>query len=133
MALTRRRRRGLILNTALILVLAALGVTSYLVVTHNNTRPAAATATVAVARGAVTSSVTSSGTVESAQTATPQFTASGTVTSVLVTVGQHVAKGQALARIDAASAQRSLLIAEYNLSAAGGRRDRRRPAAAPGR
>ena len=118
MALTRRRRRGLILNTALILVLAALGVTSYLVVTHNNARPAAATATVAVARGAVTSSVSSSGTVESARTATPQFTASGTVTAVLVTVGRHVAKGQALARIDAASAQRSLLIAEYNLSAA---------------
>ncbi len=117
MALTRRRRRGLILNTALILVLAALGVTSYLVVTHNNTRPAAPIATVAVARGAVTSSVASSGTVESAQTATPQFTASGTVTAVLVTVGQHVAKGQALARIDPSSAQRSLLIAEYNLSA----------------
>lgn len=114
----KRRRRGLLLNVGLVVVLVALGVVSYLVVTHDDTQPAAAAATVQVARGTVTATVTSSGTVQSARTASPQFAASGTVTAVLVSVGQHVTEGQALARIGSAPAQRALTIAEYNLTAA---------------
>src|SRR5207253_9323527 len=95
MVLPRHKFRGLsFVNVALVAIVLVIGVTAYFLFFKKDP-PAAGTTrpTVAVQRGAVTASVTSSGTLQSSQTASPQFETSGTVTQVLVKVGQVVAKG----------------------------------------
>ncbi|MFC5262645.1 efflux RND transporter periplasmic adaptor subunit [Kribbella qitaiheensis] len=100
-------------------VLLAIATTAYLLFFRTDSQAAGTTRpTVAVARGEVTASVSSSGTLQSSQTASPQFATSGTVTAVLVKVGQVVAKGAAIARIDPAAAEREVRIAEQNQIAA---------------
>lgn len=120
MVLPRHRLRGLsLLNVALVAVLLAIATTAYLLFFRTDSQAAGTTRpTVAVARGEVTASVSSSGTLQSSQTASPQFATSGTVTAVLVKVGQVVAKGAAIARIDPAAAEREVRIAEQNQIAA---------------
>jgi HlyD family secretion protein len=66
-------------------------------------RPAAAAA-VAVDRGAVTTAVATTGTVEPAQTRSLSFSVAGTVESVKVRAGTMVTPGQVLASIDDTSA-----------------------------
>ncbi|GAA1649662.1 HlyD family efflux transporter periplasmic adaptor subunit [Kribbella alba] len=120
MVLPRHKLRGLsMLNVALVAVVLAIAVSAYLLFFKSDS-PAAATArpAVAVARGDVTASVSSSGTLASPQTASPQFATSGTVTSILVKVGQVVAKGAAIAKIDPSAAERAVRIAEQNQTAA---------------
>ncbi|MFK4085485.1 efflux RND transporter periplasmic adaptor subunit [Kribbella sp. NPDC020789] len=120
MVLPRHKLRGLsLLNLALVAVVAAIAITAYFLF-FRSSEPSAAAArpTVAVARGDVVASVSSSGTLASSQTASPQFETSGTVTQILVKVGQVVAKGAAIARIDPAPAERQLRIAEQNQIAA---------------
>jgi macrolide-specific efflux system membrane fusion protein len=90
----------------LAVVLAAVGVGSYLVVSDGGSTPAAAqttTTTQTVATGTIRQSVSASGTLAPAVDDTLSFSSSGVVTSVLVTEGQTVAVGQALATIDSAS------------------------------
>ncbi|WP_158294127.1 efflux RND transporter periplasmic adaptor subunit [Kribbella sp. VKM Ac-2568] len=104
---------------ALVAVVLAIATTAYLLFFRSDSQAAGTTRpTVAVARGEVTASVSSSGTLQSSQTASPQFATSGTVTAVLVKVGQVVAKGAAIARIDPAAAEREVRIAEQNQIAA---------------
>nr|WP_239062491.1 HlyD family efflux transporter periplasmic adaptor subunit [Streptomyces sp. SID13031] len=107
------------LNVALIAIVLAIATTAYLLFFRGESEAAGTTRpTVAVARGDVTAGVSSSGTLQSSQSASPQFATSGTVTAVLVKVGQVVAKGAAIARIDPAAAQREVRIAEQNQIAA---------------
>ncbi|NEA32472.1 HlyD family efflux transporter periplasmic adaptor subunit [Streptomyces sp. SID13031] len=118
--LPRHKLRGLsMLNVALIAIVLAIATTAYLLFFRGESEAAGTTRpTVAVARGDVTAGVSSSGTLQSSQSASPQFATSGTVTAVLVKVGQVVAKGAAIARIDPAAAQREVRIAEQNQIAA---------------
>jgi membrane fusion protein, macrolide-specific efflux system len=118
--LPRHKLRGAsLLNVALVAIVLAVATTAYLLFFRPESEAAGTTRpTVAVARGDVTAGVSSSGTLQSSQTASPQFATSGTVTAVLVKVGQVVAKGAPIARIDPAAAQRAVRIAEQNQIAA---------------
>lgn len=80
--------------------------------------------TVPVAQGSVTATVSASGTVRSASTASASFGTSGTVTEIRVQVGDKVTKGQVLAIVDDTAAQRQLDAAEANLDAAQAALDR---------
>jgi macrolide-specific efflux system membrane fusion protein len=73
---------------------------------------------VTVSQGAVVETVSASGSVQSANTATAEFGVSGTVTSISVRVGDRVTKGQVLAKIDPTDAQAALNTANANLAAA---------------
>jgi len=113
------RRPAVAVNTALGVVLLAGGFWAYRTLAGDDTPAAAAsTRTVAVQEGTVTRTVTADGTVESASTATASFATGGTVTSISVRVGQKVTKGQVLAKVDPAEAQRSLDAANADLDAA---------------
>jgi macrolide-specific efflux system membrane fusion protein len=118
--LKRQKFPGLsLLNVSLVAVVLAIAVTAYLLFFRSDSEAASTTRpSVAVARGDVTASVTSSGTLQSGQTASPQFETSGTVTAILVKVGQVVAKGAAIAKVDPAAAERAVRIAEQNQIAA---------------
>lgn len=120
MVLPRHKIRGLSpLNVALVAIVLAIAVSAYLLFFRSDSEAASTTRpSVAVARGEVTAAVSSSGTLQSGQTASPQFATSGTVTSILVKVGQVVAKGAALAKVDSATAERQVRIAEQNQIAA---------------
>lgn len=120
MVLPRHKLRGLnLLNVALVAVVVAIAVTAYLLFFRNESEAAGTTRpSVAVARGEVVAGVSSSGTLQSSQSASPQFATSGTVTAVYVKVGQVVAKNAALATIDPAPAERQVRIAEQNRIAA---------------
>jgi multidrug efflux pump subunit AcrA (membrane-fusion protein) len=74
------------------------------------------TATVAV--GTVQSSVSASGNVSAANSASVDFGTSGTVTSVKVAAGDHVKAGQVLGTIDPTTAQTALEAAQANLAQA---------------
>ena len=119
MVLPRHKLRGLsVLNVALVAIVLAIAVSAYLLFFKSDSQAASTTRpAVDVSRGDVTASVSSSGTLASPQTASPQFETSGTVTSVLVKVGQAVAKGAAIAKIDPAAAERAVRIAEQNQTA----------------
>ncbi|BCB80948.1 HlyD family efflux transporter periplasmic adaptor subunit [Phytohabitans flavus] len=80
--------------------------------------------TVPVTQGTVTATVSASGTVQSASTASASFETSGTVTEIHVQVGDKVTKGQVLAKVDDKAAQRQLDAAEANLDAAQAALDR---------
>ncbi|MFI5695025.1 efflux RND transporter periplasmic adaptor subunit [Kribbella sp. NPDC051586] len=116
MVLPRHKLRGLsFVNVALVAIVLVIAITAYFLFFKKDPPAASATRpTVAVQRGEVTASVSSSGTLQSSQTASPQFETSGTVTQVLVKVGQVVAKGAAIAKIDPSDANRQLVIAEQN-------------------
>jgi macrolide-specific efflux system membrane fusion protein len=107
------------LNLVLVAVLVAMGVGAYLVIGGGGDEAALGqTTTTTVSRGTVRSTVSASGTIESAETAGASFATSGTVTDVLVEVGDHVRQGQILARVDDASAQADLESASANASSA---------------
>jgi macrolide-specific efflux system membrane fusion protein len=107
------------INLALVAVIIAIGVGAYLVIGGGGGETALGqTTTTTVSRGTVRSTVSASGTIESAETAGASFTTSGTVTDVLVEVGDHVREGQILARVDDASAQADLESASANASSA---------------
>lgn len=74
--------------------------------------------TVTVSQGEVVATVSATGTVESANTASADFVTSGTVTSISVKVGDTVKKGQVLAKVDPTESNESLATAEANLDAA---------------
>ncbi|GIF53185.1 RND transporter [Asanoa ferruginea] len=82
------------------------------------------TRTVAVSRGTVTATVSATGAVRSASTATASFGTSGTVKTIAVAVGTKVAKGTTLATIDDTAAKRQLAAAEDDLDAANDALDR---------
>jgi multidrug efflux pump subunit AcrA (membrane-fusion protein) len=74
--------------------------------------------TATVKRGTVQSSVSTSGNVAVANSASASFATSGTVTAVYVSAGEHVKAAQALAKIDPTSARNTLASAKANLAMA---------------
>ncbi|MFG1603646.1 efflux RND transporter periplasmic adaptor subunit [Actinoplanes sp. NPDC049265] len=113
-------RPSLIVNIALVLVLAGGGFAIYRVVAGPATAQAADSSvrSVPVQQGTVTKTVTADGSVGAASSASAEFTTGGTVTSISVKVGDKVTKGQTLAKVDPAAAQRTLDTARADLDAA---------------
>lgn len=115
-----RLARAVFVNTGFAVVIAGGAVWAY---TSFSTAEAAesttgSTRTVSVQQGTVTSTVTASGSVQSASTATATFGTSGTVTEIKVKVGATVKKGAVLAIVDDTAAQRNLDSAKAELAAA---------------
>lgn len=78
----------------------------------------AANETTTVTRGTLAVTVSSSGTVQPAQSADLSFGVTGTVENVLVDEGQMVKAGQELARLDPRDLQQQVLQSEANLQTA---------------
>jgi trimeric autotransporter adhesin len=100
---------------AAIMVLALNAVYGFL---NTSAASSAAQRTATVALGTVQSSVTASGNVSAASSASVGFGASGTVTAVNIAVGDRVKAGQVLGKIDPATAQTTLEAANANLAQA---------------
>jgi macrolide-specific efflux system membrane fusion protein len=114
-------RSTVALNTALGVVALIGAAWAVQLVTASSSTSAQATAntrTVAVTEGPVTATVSASGSVQSANTASADFTTAGTVSSIAVKVGDAVVKGQVLAQVDPTNAQAQLTTAQANLTAA---------------
>ncbi|MCU7724044.1 HlyD family efflux transporter periplasmic adaptor subunit [Actinoplanes sp. KI2] len=107
-------------NAALVVAIAGGGLWTYESLSGPSTNNAAnaSVRTVSVQTGTVTKTVTADGTVESARTASASFVTGGTITAINVKVGQVVKKGQVLAEVDPADAQRSLKAAEVDRDSA---------------
>ncbi|WP_285641389.1 HlyD family efflux transporter periplasmic adaptor subunit [Lentzea sp. NBRC 102530] len=115
-----RRRRSLVINGLLVVVLLGAGVAGYLVFfgSSGNAQSTTSARTAAAATRDVSEVVTASGTVQSSYSAAASFGASGTVTEINVKVGDVVTKGQQLAKLDPTQAQLQVDIAQGNLNAA---------------
>jgi membrane fusion protein, macrolide-specific efflux system len=116
------RRLTILINVALAVLAVGGGFWAFQVV-HGGSQTAAADANqrtrmVPVTAGAVSQTVSASGSVASASTATANFVTSGTVTELDVKVGDPVTKGQVLAKVDATAVQAQLDTAKANRSAA---------------
>ena len=110
------RRKGLLINGALVVILAVAGGVSYLVI-----RPSSSSTplqTTAVQQGTVLATVSTSGTLEAARDLGLNFATGGKVTNIYVKVGQHVRAGQLLARVDPTSSEEALEQAQAALSSA---------------
>jgi macrolide-specific efflux system membrane fusion protein len=117
----RPRRPTLVVNAVLALLLALGAFLSYRMITVANTATTAGTTTsraVPVTQGQVTSSVSATGTVQSASTAAANFLTAGTVTEIDVKMGDAVKTGQVLAKINPITAQEQLTAARANLASA---------------
>ena len=112
------RRKRLLLNVGLVVVLVALGVGAYLMFSGDGDGAEAQVATATVARGNVRSTVSASGTVESPRTVGANFITGGTVTDLGVEVGEHVSSGHVLAHVDDSSYQVALQSAYAGVESA---------------
>lgn len=112
-----RRRRGLLINGALAVLLVAGAAYAYLSLNDNAGASSPGRITT-VRRGALVSSVSASGAVASSESRDLAFGTSGTVTEIDVQAGDKVKKGQVLARLDDADAQDAMDSAQAALSAA---------------
>ncbi len=116
------RRPAILINAALAVLAVAGGLLAVQIVrggasaaaTDGTTRTRMVPATM----GAVTQTVSATGSVASAVTAAANFATAGTVTELDVKVGDPVTKGQVLAKVDATAAQAALNTAKANRSAA---------------
>ena len=100
------RRKGLLINGALVVILAVAGGVSYLVIRPSSSSTPLQTS--AVQQGTVLATVSTSGTLEAAQDLGLNFATGGKVTNIYVKVGQRVRAGQLLARVDPTSSEDSL-------------------------
>ena len=119
--LRRWWRPTVAVNAALVLLVLAGGAWAWYVVWGGESASAGTGAqerVVAVTRGAVSATVSASGTVHSGTTAAANFVTAGTVTEIAVKVGDPVTQGQTLAKVDAAAANGQLSTARANLAAA---------------
>jgi macrolide-specific efflux system membrane fusion protein len=107
-------------NAALVVALVAGAFWAYETLSGPDTTQAAnaSVRSVPVQQGTVTKTVTADGTVESAGTASASFVTGGTITAITVKVGSVVKKGQVLAKVDPADAERSLDAANADKDAA---------------
>ncbi|MCC5577412.1 biotin/lipoyl-binding protein [Microtetraspora sp. AC03309] len=114
------RRRALIVNGTLGVLVAGGAVAAYLSLAGTAAGPASAAggSTVTVGRGTVLDSVSASGSLESARSASLDFRTSGTISSINVKEGQKVKKGQVLARLDGSSLRDDLTAASASLTVA---------------
>ena len=115
----RRRRTGI--GVVVLVVVAAgigAGITALVTSNSSSATPAITTTTSVqtVSTGTITKTVSSSGTVEPAQTADLNFASAGRVTAVDVTVGQTVTDGQTLATIDDSTLAATLAQAQATLA-----------------
>ena len=113
-----KSRRRLIVNGVIVLVvlLAAGGTVFGLTRSSSSINPALRTTP--LGRGTVARTVTASGTVTSATSATLNFSTSGKIAEVRVRLGDHVEKGQTVARLDSEYAQANLNAADAQVASA---------------
>ncbi|GAA1794328.1 efflux RND transporter periplasmic adaptor subunit [Actinomadura chokoriensis] len=114
------QRRALLVNGALGVLLVAGAGTAYLTLGDGGDGAAASTRTARVSRGTVESSVSASGSVESAKSRSLSFGASGTVAKIYVKAGTKVSAGDVLARLDQTEALENVNAAKANLAVAAG-------------
>src|SRR6266487_3023928 len=116
----RKPSPGLVVNGILGVALLAAAVASYrtVAVADTATTGASASRAVPVSQGQVVSSVSASGSVQSAATAAANFVTAGTVTEIDVKVGDAVKKDQVLAKVSPTTAQEQLTAAQANLASA---------------
>jgi HlyD family secretion protein len=107
----------------LLAVTAFGGYTAYARLTDLNAVPAAAPTYIPAFRSTLTSTVSSTGTVQASQQVTLTFGSAGKVKEFLVGLGAEVKAGQALARIDDVQLQQALKSAETALASAQSRLD----------
>lgn len=111
-------RRQPILNGALAALCIAVTVLAVIAIGPASQSGGQTTRTSMVKRGVVQSTVSGSGSVQSASDLNLGFRTSGTVTHIYVNEGQEVAKGQLLATLDSQSAEVSLEQAKATLKSA---------------
>jgi multidrug efflux pump subunit AcrA (membrane-fusion protein) len=117
--LPRRRRRAFYAIGALVVALVVFfGLNAVYGFTASSPSATGARLTATVKRGTVQSSVTASGNITEAKSASANFATSGTITKVYASVGEHVNVAEALAKIDPTSARNALASAEANLATA---------------
>ncbi len=114
--MNKSRLRILIINLVIVVAIAAVGFWGYSSL-HPKAAPVALS-TVTVARGDVSSTVSSSGTVISPSDIALAPTTSGTLAKLNVKVGQSVRAGQVLAQMDTTSLSSSVAQAESSLAQA---------------
>lgn len=112
--------RTLLVNGALGVLLVAGAGTAYLALADGDGGAAASTRLSRVARGTVVSSVSASGSVESARSRSLSFGASGTVAKIYVRAGRKVKAGDVLARLDQTEAIENVDAAKANLAVSAG-------------
>ncbi|WP_433464964.1 efflux RND transporter periplasmic adaptor subunit [Spirillospora sp. CA-128828] len=110
--------RTLLVNGALGALLVAGAGTAYLTLGDGGGDAVASTRPSSVSRGTVVSSVSASGSVESARSRSLSFGASGTVAKIYIKAGQKVAAGDVLARLDQTEAIENVNAAKANLAVA---------------
>ncbi|MEZ0092772.1 efflux RND transporter periplasmic adaptor subunit [Streptacidiphilus sp. EB129] len=114
-----RRRRAVLLNSVLGLVLLSGAGVAYATVSDNGSSGSPTTArTATVAQGTVLATVSGSGSLFSPSDAGAGFTTGGTLTEVDVSPGQKVTAGQVLAKVDPTTANETLTAAQASLTAA---------------
>ena len=117
--LPRRRKRALyvagMLVAAAVVFYALNAVYGF---TASSSSAASARLTATAKRGIVQSSVSATGNVTEATSASANFATSGTITAVYASIGEHVKAGQALGKIDPTTARNTLTSAEANLATA---------------
>ena len=121
-----RRRRAVLLNSVLGLVLLTGAGAAYASVnssSSSSSKTAARTAT--VERGTVLATVSGSGSLTSPTDSGVSFTTGGTLTQVDVVAGQKVSAGQVLAKVDPTTADETLTAAQASLASAQANLDRK--------
>lgn len=117
-----RRHRWPLFGVAVVVVAAAIALPLWL--TSGSAPPvglSVTTVTVPVTTGTIQQTVTSSGTIEPASSASLNFAVSGTVTAVNVKAGQTVTAGQVLATVDTTALSEQVSAAQAQLTAANDR------------
>ena len=114
----RRRRAFYAIGAVAVAVVVFFGLNAVYGFTASSPSATGARLTATVKRGTVQSSVTASGNITEAKSASANFATSGTITKVYASVGEHVNAGQALAKIDPTSARNALASAAANLATA---------------
>ena len=108
-------RRRIIIITAVIAIVAVIGVAAYFVSRSRNQAAGSQYETVAVERGDLTSVVGATGTVRANQTALLPWQATGRVDTVQAGVGDAVKEGEILAALDPSSLAQNVILARADL------------------
>ena len=108
------RRRTVLINGGLVVVLAGIAVVGWSTLASGSTTSAGRTAK--VQKGTVLATVAATGTVTSPGDVGVSFSSTGTVTKIYVAVGDKVKKNQILATIDDLSARQGLASARGSLA-----------------
>jgi RND family efflux transporter MFP subunit len=111
-------RRILWLNLAIAVVIVAVLGAGYFFIFRNSGTDTSSTRTVSVQTGAVSKTISATGSVSSTGLVNLSFPQGGTVTSVTATAGAPVKAGQVVATLDSTAAQQALGNAESALAQA---------------